>query len=67
MLKIFREIWEETGVNAEFVGLIGIKENTDYKFGSSDLYLVGLMKNLDRKITKCPSEISECEWQSIGR
>merc|ERR1711935_525499 len=60
-----REVWEETGVNAEFVGLIGIKENTNYKFDSSDLYLVGLMKNLDREIKMCPTEVSECEWRSI--
>jgi ADP-ribose pyrophosphatase YjhB (NUDIX family) len=39
-----REILEETGVETEFMGILGVKECMNYAFERSDLYFVALMK-----------------------
>lgn len=39
-----REVFEETGVEAEMVGLLGVKEALNYSFNWSDLYFVALMR-----------------------
>ncbi|CDW85317.1 nudix domain-containing protein [Stylonychia lemnae] len=39
-----REVYEETGIKSEFVGLLGIRELLQFKYGATDLYIVCLMK-----------------------
>ena len=35
---------EETGIDAEVTGLLGVKEMQNFKFGCSDLYFFFVMK-----------------------
>lgn len=39
-----REVYEETGIHCDFVGLLGIRELLGFKYGCADLYIVCLMK-----------------------
>ena len=41
-----REVFEETGVEAEMIGLLGVKEALNYQFERSDIYFVALMRAL---------------------
>mmetsp|Transcript_19637 Transcript_19637/g.18716 ORF Transcript_19637/g.18716 Transcript_19637/m.18716 type:complete len:81 (-) Transcript_19637:320-562(-) len=38
-----REVLEESGVHAKFTGILGMREQTNYKNGASDFYLVCLL------------------------
>lgn len=39
-----REVYEETGLRCEFLGLLGIREQLLVKYGCTDLYIVCLLK-----------------------
>eukprot|EP00347_Sterkiella_histriomuscorum_P002762 403366900 len=39
-----REVYEETGIRSEFVGMLGIREQLQVKYGCTDLYIVCLLK-----------------------
>ena len=39
-----REVWEETGVKANFVSLLGFRELLNAKFNQTDLYFVCLLE-----------------------
>ena len=40
-----REVREETGIQAEFLGVMGIRETASYKYGASDLYFGAILFN----------------------
>ena len=40
-----REVKEETGIDAEFLGVMGIRETAKYRYGASDLYFGALLFN----------------------
>jgi len=40
-----REVREETGIAAEFIGVMGIRETAKYKYGASDLYFGAILVN----------------------
>jgi 8-oxo-dGTP pyrophosphatase MutT (NUDIX family) len=35
-----REVWEETGITSDFLGIVGFRHQHDTVFGRSDLYFV---------------------------
>ena len=39
-----REVWEETGVKSEFIGVLGFREQLNFRFGQGDLYFTCLMQ-----------------------
>ena len=45
-----REVWEETGVRAEFRSVVSIRELIEWKFGKPDFYFLCKMKSLDDAI-----------------
>lgn len=60
-----REVVEETGIEAEFVSVLGFRHQHNFRFGCSDWYFICLMKALTTEIKHCPQEIAECKWISI--
>ena len=45
-----REVKEETGIDAEFLGVMGIRETANYKYGASDLYFGAILFNRTTEI-----------------
>lgn len=45
-----REVLEETGVKAEFQGMLAMREQMDYKYGAADFYIVCVMSPVDETI-----------------
>lgn len=39
-----REVWEETGVKANFLSIVGFRELMKYQWGQQDLYYVCLLE-----------------------
>ncbi|XP_062583042.1 nucleoside diphosphate-linked moiety X motif 6-like [Saccostrea cucullata] len=60
-----REVLEETGIQAEFVSVLGFRHQHNFRFGCSDWYFVCLMKAVTTEIKHCPQEIAECKWISV--
>ena len=42
-----REVWEETGINANFVSILGFRELLTYQWGQQDLYFVCMLEPKD--------------------
>lgn len=61
-----REVVEETGIEAEFVSVLGFRHQHNFRFGCSDWYFICLMKALTTEIKHCPQEIAECKWISVS-
>ena len=40
-----REVREETGIEAEFLGIMGIRELANFKYGCSDFYFGCILFN----------------------
>ena len=60
-----REVWEETGINANFVSIIGFRELLTYQWGQQDLYFVCLLEPKDPTQAidiQMPDEVSACQW-----
>ena len=59
--SIVREVKEETGINADPLGVIGFREAPNYKFGKFDIYFVYLLNTYKRnnQIKKQDQEIEE--------
>jgi ADP-ribose pyrophosphatase YjhB (NUDIX family) len=52
-----REVFEETGVEAEFISVISFRHLHNFRYGCSDWYFVCLMKPITEDIKPCPHEI----------
>ena len=61
-----REVFEETGIECEFEGIVCFRHLTKYLFGMSDLYFVCKLKPLTSKITMQEEEIAKCEWIPVS-
>jgi len=63
-----REVKEETGIDAEFVGLVAFRHMHGYRFGGSDMYFICLMRPTqpDQSINKCDVEIKDCKWIKVS-
>ena len=45
-----REVREETGIAAEFLGVMGIRETANYRYGASDFYFGAILFNTSTEI-----------------
>lgn len=61
-----REVFEETGIRAEFRGILAFTYKTQFRFQHSDVYFACLMAlptdNQDQEINFDPKEIADCKW-----
>lgn len=62
---MIREVYEETGIKSELIGLLTIKDSQKYKFGCGDIYFAGLLRNLTDEIKMDPNEILDCQWKDL--
>ena len=60
-----REVWEETGIHADYLGILGLREQLNFRFGQGDLYFTCLMQALDINIKKCEVELHDAQWIPI--
>jgi ADP-ribose pyrophosphatase YjhB (NUDIX family) len=60
-----REVFEETGVNTEFLGILCFRHAHKFLFDKSDLFFVCLMRPTSTKITIQESEIADCQWMDF--
>jgi len=60
-----REVWEETGVKARYLGVLGFREQLNFRFGQGDLYFTCLMQADTEVINKCELEIFDAKWMPI--
>ncbi|KAI5074702.1 hypothetical protein GOP47_0010663 [Adiantum capillus-veneris] len=60
-----REVKEETGVDAELVEILGVRQAHDVSFGKSDLFFLCLLRPLPSDISVEESEIAAAEWISL--
>ena len=60
-----REVLEETGIHADFVGLLCFRHAHNFLFGKSDLFFVCLLKPKSDAITIQEDEIAACDWVDI--
>jgi len=60
-----REVKEETGVDAEFVGVICFRHMHNFRYGCSDFYFVCHLRPLTKDIKIDESEIADCRWMKV--
>lgn len=62
-----REVFEETGIECEFVGVVGWRHShrTGYE-APSDVYFGCLLRPLSKKITIQESEVAQALWMPYG-
>lgn len=60
-----REVFEETGVKAKFLGVLALREKKNYYFGRNDIYFICLLEPASKEISKCEIEIAYCEWVDV--
>ena len=61
-----REVLEETGVRAKFESIACFRHWHGYRYGKSDIYFVGKLRALSKKITMQTAEIQECLWMPVS-
>lgn len=64
---VVREVWEETGIDAEFEHLAAFRHWHGYRFGKSDIYMVCRLSPRTREIVKCEMEIEHCQWMPLDQ
>eukprot|EP01038_Epipyxis_sp_PR26KG_P012498 gene12498-16766_t len=57
-----REVYEETGVRAEFDRILCFRQLHNSLFGKSDLFFVCVLKPVTCELNPQESEILKCEW-----
>jgi len=62
---VIREVWEETGIRADFLSLAGFRHWHGYRFGKSDIYFICRLRPLTSDIHMQESEIDACEWMPL--
>ena len=60
-----REVFEETGIETEFQGLMAVTHAPRWIFGRASLYLVCALRPLNREIVRQESEIAEARWMPM--
>ena len=60
-----REVYEETGVQCDFEGILSFWHRHGLKFGKSDLYYVCLLKPKSLQLDICPVEVSDARWMHV--
>lgn len=64
-----REVFEETGVRAEFRSLLSIRQQHNHPgaFGMSDMYIICRLSPLTYDINFCTQECLRCEWLDLAK
>jgi ADP-ribose pyrophosphatase YjhB (NUDIX family) len=62
---VTREVFEETGVKAEFISLVCFRHWHGYRYGKSDIYFVCKLKPLTQELTIQADEIAEALWMPV--
>lgn len=62
---VIREVYEETGVCAEFQALACFRHWHGYRYGKSDIYFVCRLRPLSHEISMQAEEIAECLWMPV--
>eukprot|EP01060_Flectonema_neradi_P020037 TRINITY_DN27560_c0_g1_i1.p1 TRINITY_DN27560_c0_g1~~TRINITY_DN27560_c0_g1_i1.p1 ORF type:complete len:252 (+),score=34.33 TRINITY_DN27560_c0_g1_i1:48-803(+) len=62
-----REVFEETGVKAEFEHLLGVRHCHELSHGRSDLYFICKLKPTTTTISKCDVEIADAGWFPLSK
>ena len=57
---------EETGIDTIFVSLLCFRHLHQYRWGTSDLYFVCLLKPLHTDIKMDTGEIANCKWMDVS-
>jgi len=60
-----REVWEETGIKADYIGILGFREQLNFRFGQGDLYFTCLLQAKNADINKCEVELHDAQWIPI--
>lgn len=60
-----REVFEETGVETEFEGLVSFRHHHSGQFGTSNIYAVCKLRPLTRQITIDEEEIGLAQWMPL--
>lgn len=63
--SIVREVFEETGIEAEFQSLACFRHWHGYRYGKSDIYFVCRLRALTEQIKMGEKEIEECLWMPV--
>jgi len=59
------QVFEETGIKAEFDSLVCMRHNTKFMFGKSDMYIVARLTPVTENITIDPDEIAAAKWMPV--
>lgn len=62
-----REVFEETGIEAEFISVLSFRHQTEFRYGCADFYFSCLMKPTrpNQEIRLCEQEIGAGQWMEI--
>ncbi|GLJ35238.1 hypothetical protein SUGI_0709120 [Cryptomeria japonica] len=60
-----REVHEETGIETEFVHVVGFRDGHNFLFGKSDMLFVCMLKSVSCNIVIQETEISAAKWMAI--
>lgn len=60
-----REVKEETGVDAEFIQVVGFRQSHDAAFGKSDLFFLCMLRPTSTEIVIQESEIEAAKWMPL--
>jgi NADH pyrophosphatase NudC (nudix superfamily) len=60
-----REVLEETGIQSQFVSILGFRHGHGFSHGRSDLYFVCRLTAKSYEIKKQDEEIAECKWVKV--
>jgi 8-oxo-dGTP pyrophosphatase MutT (NUDIX family) len=62
---VIREVYEETGVRAQFEALVCFRHWHGYRYGKSDIYFVCRLSPVSEEIVIQAAEIDECQWMPV--
>ncbi|KAH7437013.1 hypothetical protein KP509_05G052500 [Ceratopteris richardii] len=60
-----REVKEETGVDAEFVEVLGVRQTHTAPFGKSDIFFICLLRPKSKDVVKQDTEIEAVQWMPV--
>ena len=60
-----REVFEETGIKAEQIGLVGFRHQNNFYFGREDCYFINILEPKTFEINFDRGEIGDCQWISL--
>ncbi len=57
-----REVFEESGIKAEFKAVLAVRHLHNFRFGKSDIHFLSILTPTTKEINYDPNEIAECKW-----